>query len=97
MKDLTMEEKVGLWDAINRYVVACGGKTGRNNAIEREQIVAEIARVVDKILNREAQPYKREYKCPECSTHNEVWKKREKTVKGDIVYCWHCGCAVQLN
>lgn len=24
-------------------------------------------------------------------------KKREKTVKRDVVYCWHCGCKVQLK
>lgn len=35
--------------------------------------------------------------CPKCGTYNEVWKKREKTVKRDVVYCWHCGCKVQLK
>lgn len=29
--------------------------------------------------------------------YNEVWEKRENTVHGDIVYCWHCGLKVQLK
>lgn len=34
--------------------------------------------------------------CPSCGTHNEVWKKRRNTVPSDIVYCWHCGQAVEI-
>ena len=44
-----------------------------------------------------AKPYKDDHICPNCSTYNEVWTKRENTVKKDIVYCWHCGCKVQLK
>lgn len=35
--------------------------------------------------------------CPSCGTHNEVFKKRRNTVAHDIVYCWHCGQAVEIN
>lgn len=35
--------------------------------------------------------------CPRCETHNEVIKKRRNTVNNDIVYCWHCGQAMEVN
>lgn len=35
--------------------------------------------------------------CPSCGTHNEVFKKRRNTVAYDIVYCWHCGQAVEID
>lgn len=34
--------------------------------------------------------------CPSCGTYNEVWKKRRNTLPSDIVYCWHCGQAVEI-
>ena len=34
--------------------------------------------------------------CPSCGTYNETWKKRRNTVASDIVYCWHCGQAVEI-
>ncbi len=52
MKDLSIENKITLWNAINRYVEACGGKTGRNNIIAREKIVVEIEKVVEDIINQ---------------------------------------------
>lgn len=35
--------------------------------------------------------------CPSCSTHNETWRKRRNTIPSDIVYCWHCGQAVEIK
>ncbi len=35
--------------------------------------------------------------CPSCGTHNEVFKKRRNTVAHDIVYCLHCGQAVEID
>lgn len=35
--------------------------------------------------------------CPRCGTHNETIKKRRNTVNNDIVYCWHCGQAIEVN
>ena len=35
--------------------------------------------------------------CHSCGTHNEVFKKRRNTVAHDIVYCWHCGQAVEID
>lgn len=35
--------------------------------------------------------------CPSCGTHNEVWKRRRNTLPSDIVYCWHCGQAVEIK
>nr|DAQ61848.1 MAG TPA: DNA-directed RNA polymerase [Caudoviricetes sp.] len=35
--------------------------------------------------------------CPSCGTHNEVWKKRRNTLPSGIVYCWHCGQAVEIK
>ena len=35
--------------------------------------------------------------CPSCGTHNEVFKKRRNTVAHDIVCCWHCGQAVEID
>lgn len=35
--------------------------------------------------------------CPSCGTHNEVIKKRRNTVVYDIVYCWHCGQAIEID
>ena len=35
--------------------------------------------------------------CPNCHTYNEVIKKRRNTVVHDIVYCWHCGQALEVN
>ena len=52
------------------------------------------------VTESEIKPYKGEYRCPECDTYNGEWKKREKAVKEyfvDIVYCWHCGCKVQIT
>lgn len=34
--------------------------------------------------------------CPSCGTYNETIKKRRNTVYSDIVYCWHCGQALQI-
>lgn len=34
--------------------------------------------------------------CPSCGTYNEVWKKRRNTLPSDVVYCWHCGQAVEI-
>ena len=34
--------------------------------------------------------------CPSCGTYNETWKKRRNTVASDIVYCRHCGQAVEV-
>lgn len=35
--------------------------------------------------------------CPSCGTHNDVIKKRRNTVAHDIVYCWHCGQAIEID
>ena len=35
--------------------------------------------------------------CPSCGTHNEVFEKRRNTVAHDVVYCWHCGQAVEID
>ena len=35
--------------------------------------------------------------CPSCGTHNDVFKRRRNTVAHDIVYCWHCGQAVEID
>lgn len=42
-------------------------------------------------------PYIEDHICPHCNTYNEIWKKRENTVRLDVAYCWHCGQRVQLN
>lgn len=55
MKNLSLENKIALWDAINKYVAACGGKMGRNNVIAREKIVVEVERAVEDIINQENQ------------------------------------------
>ncbi len=35
--------------------------------------------------------------CPKCGTYNEAVKKRRNTVHHDIVYCWHCGQAMEVE
>lgn len=35
--------------------------------------------------------------CPTCETYNEAIKKRRNTVVFDIVYCWHCGQAIEIK
>lgn len=35
--------------------------------------------------------------CPNCNTYNKIVKKRRNTVNQDIVYCWHCGQAMEVN
>lgn len=35
--------------------------------------------------------------CPKCGTYNETVKKRRNTVPYDIVYCWHCGQAMEVE
>ena len=35
--------------------------------------------------------------CPKCGTHNDIIRKRRKTVSSDIVYCWHCGQAIEVH
>ena len=35
--------------------------------------------------------------CPSCGTYNETVKKRRNTVNQDIVYCWHCGQAMEIE
>lgn len=35
--------------------------------------------------------------CPKCGTYNETVKKRRNTVNQDIVYCWHCGQAIEVK
>ena len=37
------------------------------------------------------------YICPRCSTWNETWEKRERTVKSDEVHCWRCGQLVRIG
>lgn len=34
--------------------------------------------------------------CPKCRTYNETVGRRRNTVKYDIVYCWHCGQAMEI-
>ncbi len=48
-------------------------------------------------FEQKAIPYEYVGTCPKCGTYNEAWEKREKTVERDVVYCWHCGCKVQLK
>lgn len=35
--------------------------------------------------------------CPMCYTQNKVFKNRRNTVAHDVVYCWHCGQAIEIN
>ena len=35
--------------------------------------------------------------CPRCGTYNETVNKRRNTVNQDIVYCWHCGQAMEIT
>lgn len=35
--------------------------------------------------------------CPSCGTYNEIVKKRRNTVVCDVVYCWHCGQALECR
>lgn len=35
--------------------------------------------------------------CPKCFTYNKIIPKRIKTVGSDVVYCWHCGQALQIG
>jgi hypothetical protein len=45
---VTLKEKIALWDAVNRYVQACGGNTCAPNS-EREKAVVAVERIVEKI------------------------------------------------
>ena len=71
-------------------------------ALEEVQQYREIGNVeecraaVEK--QREKKPIRNDKcTCPSCGTHNEVFKKRRNTVAHDIVYCWHCGQAVEID
>lgn len=33
----------------------------------------------------------------EVAPEQEDWKKRRNTLPRDIVYCWHCGQAVEIK
>ena len=35
--------------------------------------------------------------CPKCGTYNETWVKRRNALPNDVVYCWHCGQAVEIT
>lgn len=35
--------------------------------------------------------------CPNCDTYNDIVKKRRNTVNQDIVFCWHCGQAMEIK
>lgn len=58
--------------------------------------VEECRKAMDK--QREKKPIRNDLcTCPECGTYNETVKKRRNTVKEDIVYCWHCGQAMEIR
>ncbi len=45
-KRLEMEKRVALWDAINEYVLACGGDPSKHIGATREKAVVKVERVV---------------------------------------------------
>lgn len=50
-----MQFEVDLWDAINRYVVACGGDPGSHvyGNTARMQAVADVSKIVDRVAARQ--------------------------------------------
>lgn len=47
---MTLNDKVKLWDAINDYVIACGGDPSKRTvSTKRMNAVVEVERVVDEI------------------------------------------------
>lgn len=72
------------------------------SALEEIQQYRALGTVEELREAREKQIWKKPIRndlctCPSCGTHNEIFKKRRNTVNSDIVYCWHCGQAVEVN
>lgn len=68
---------------------------------EEIQQYKEIGTVEELRITREKQIPKKPIRvgkdtCPKCGTYNETWVKRRNTLPSDIVYCWHCGQAVEI-
>lgn len=62
-----------------------------------EAIGTEALNIFEALNKQVPSKLKYEDECPKCTTYNEVFSKRRDTVGNDIVYCWHCGQAVQLE
>ncbi len=55
-----------------------------------------LQELVDKATPKKPRGIKKD-RCPNCGSYNEIFPKRRNTVAHDIVYCWHCGNAIELE
>ena len=73
------------------YRTTCYG----NKVLEHEENLVAIEALEKQIAKKPIRNDK--CTCPSCETYNEVFNRRRNTVAHDIVYCWHCGQALEIN
>lgn len=61
-----------------------------------EQDKETIKELVNKATPKKPRGIKKD-RCSICGSYNEIFSKRRNTVAHDIVYCWHCGNAIELE
>ena len=54
-----------------------------------------LQELVDKATPKKSRGIKKD-RCPICGSYNELFIKRRNTVEHDVVYCWHCGNAIEI-
>lgn len=96
-KDMTMLEDIFL-DYFNEQETIDMGISALEEIMQYRAIgtVEECREAVER--QKERKPIRIDMcNCPKCGTYNETVKKRRNTVKQDIVYCWYCGQAMEVN
>ncbi|CDE23009.1 uncharacterized protein BN631_01479 [Amedibacillus dolichus CAG:375] len=77
-------------DALDFIIAATNGGNGMVKELNTLQ------ELVDKATPKKPRGIKKD-RCPNCGSYNEIFPKRRNTVAHDIVYCWHCGNAIELE
>ncbi len=80
-------------DAFEKASLCCLCTDTAEEAHEYLDILKEL---VDKATPKKPRGIKKD-RCPNCGSYNEIFPKRRNTVAHDIVYCWHCGNAIELE
>lgn len=67
-----------------------------DTAEEAHEYLDVLKELVDKAAPKKSRGIKKD-RCSICGSYNEIFSKRRNTVAHDIVYCWHCGNAIELE
>jgi hypothetical protein len=91
---MTREEILENLDSIHRKILS---SSLAENITENEMLSFIECRQVFSMMIPKSPIRNDKCTCPHCGTHNEIIKKRRKTVSFDTVYCWHCGQAIEVK